>query len=186
MVPIAALWMPIAVAAVLVFLASSVLHMVLTYHRADYKKLPNEDETLAGLRKASLTPGVYFFPYCGTPKDAQTPEMQAKYQSGPVGLMTILRSEAPKMGKYLGLWFVFILVVSIFVAYLAGRTLPASAHYLAVFRVAGATAFLAYSLGQLPESIWKGQPWSNTLRGMLDGLIYALVTAGAFGWLWPR
>jgi hypothetical protein len=28
--------------------------------------------------------------------------------------------------------------------------------------------------------------WSATLKNMFDGLLYALVTAGTFGWLWPR
>ncbi|MGH9366555.1 MAG: hypothetical protein ACRD3M_02635 [Thermoanaerobaculia bacterium] len=58
MIPIMDLWLPIVVAAVLVFLVSSVLHMVLTYHRRDYKQLPREAETLVGLRRAGLSPGL--------------------------------------------------------------------------------------------------------------------------------
>jgi hypothetical protein len=28
--------------------------------------------------------------------------------------------------------------------------------------------------------------WIRTLKSMFDGLIYALLTASVFGWLWPR
>jgi hypothetical protein len=115
-----------------------------------------------------------------------TPEMQEKYRRGPVGHLTVMPSGRPNMGKYLGLWFGYSLVVGVFVAYLSGRTLEMGAQYLAVFRVAGTTAFMAYGLANLVDSIWRGAPWSNTVRAVVDGLVYALVTAGAFGWLWPR
>lgn len=186
MIPILDLWLPIVVAAVLVFVVSSLLHMLLTYHRRDYRQLPQETETLEALRRSSLTPGLYVFPYCTRTKDMGTPEMQEKYRRGPVGHLTVLPSGPPNMGKYLGLWFGYGLLVSVFVAYLAGRTLPMGAHYLAVFRVAGTAAFMAFGLANLVDSIWRGAPWSNTLRAVVDGLVYSLVTAGAFGWLWPR
>jgi len=181
-----ALWMPIVLAAVAVFLVSSILHMVLKYHRADYKKVPNEAEVLAGLSKAQLPPGYYHFPYCDSMKEMGTPEGIEKFRRGPVGTLTLLPNAPMAMGKTLGLWFVYCLVVSFFVAYLASRTLDPGISYLAVFRVVGATAFMAYGVGQLVSSIWMGVPWSNTLRAVFDGLLYALVTGGCFGWLWPR
>lgn len=186
MIPILDLWLPIVVAAVLVFVVSSILHMALTYHRLDYKQLPREDETLEGVRRAGLSPGLYAFPYCASAKAMGTPEMQEKYRQGPVGMLILMPSGPPAMGKHLGLWFGFCLLVSVFVAYITGRTLAPGTDPLEVFRFAGATAFLAYGVGQIMDSIWKGQPWGNTFRGLLDGLIYSLVTAGAFGWLWPQ
>ena len=186
MVPIPSLWLPILVAAVLVFVVSSLVHMVLGWHRADYSQLPDEAATLETLGKQSLAPGLYPFPHCPDHKDMGKPEMQAKFAKGPVGLLTVIPTGPPNMGAYLGTWFAFCLLVGVFVAYLAGRTLAPGAPYLAVFRVAGATAFMAYGLGQMVDSIWKGQRWSATLRHMADGLMYALVTGGAFGWLWPR
>jgi hypothetical protein len=90
------------------------------------------------------------------------------------------------MGKYLGQWFAFCLVISVFVAYLTGRTVSAGTEYLSVFRVAGTAAFLAYGMADPVDSIWKGQPWGVTVKHMIDGLVYALLTAGTFGWLWPR
>ena len=43
MVSISALWLPILLSAVIVFVASSIIHMVLPVHRGDYRKLPEED-----------------------------------------------------------------------------------------------------------------------------------------------
>jgi len=34
-------------------------------------------------------------------------------------------------------------------------------------------------------SIWYRRSWSTTLKATLDGVIYGLLTGGAFGWLWP-
>jgi len=45
---------------------------------------------------------------------------------------------------------------------------------------------MSYGLGPIVNAIWKGQPWSVTLKEIFDGLVYGLLTAGTFGWLWPR
>lgn len=186
MIPIPALWMPIVLSAAAVFVVSAVLHMALKYHRADYKKLPDEENSLAGLRKAALPPGLYHFPYFDSMKECGTPEGIERFRRGPNGILTMMPNGPVSMGKPLGQWFVFCVIVSLFVAYLAGRTLASGADYLAVFRFVGTAAFLAYGVGQIVDSIWKATPWSNTLRAIVDGLLYSLVTAGFFGWLWPR
>ena len=186
MVPITALWLPILLSAVIVFVASSILHMALPIHKSDYRKLPDEDRVLDALRAAGVTPGrVYAFPYT-THKEMKKPEVVERFKRGPVGLLTVIPSGAPALGKYLGQWFVYCLVVGIFVAYLTGRTRAPGTHYLEVFRVAGCTAFLGYSVALIQESIWKGQTWGVTFKHVFDGLIYGLLTAGTFGWLWPR
>ena len=186
MISIAALWMPIVVSGVAVFVVSSILHMVLQYNRADYKRIPNEAEALAGIAKANLAPGFYQFPSCDSMKEMGTPDVQEKFRRGPVGMLTVMPNGPMSMGKYLGGWFVYCLVVSFFLAYLAGRTLAPGIDYLIVFRFVGTAAFLAYGLGNIVNSIWMGVPWSNTMRAVIDGLVYALVTGGCFGWLWPR
>jgi len=186
MVPISALWIPILLSAVIVFVASSIIHMVLGIHNNDYRKLPQEETVLSALRSAGVTPGAaYHFPHCSH-KEMKAPETVEKFKRGPVGLLTVIPSGPPAMGKYLGEWFVYCLVLGVFVAYLTGRTRGVGAPYLEVFRVAGTTAFLGYSLAQLQDSIWKGQTWSVTLKHVFDGLVYALLTAGTFGWLWPK
>lgn len=185
MVPLSALWLPILLSAVIVFVASSIMHTVLTYHRSDYAQLPEEDKLLAALRPANLKRGLYVFPYC-QPKDMKTPAAIEKYRQGPVGFMTIFPNQPPVLAKFLVQWFLYCLLISFFVAYLAAHTVAAHVHYLAVFRVVGTAAFLAYGIGVLSNGIWKGQPWSNVIKEAFDGLVYALLTAGAFGWLWPR
>jgi len=45
---------------------------------------------------------------------------------------------------------------------------------------------MAYGLGRLSDAIWRGQTWSMTIKEVIDGLVYGLLTAGTFGWLWPR
>ena len=185
MIPLSALWLAIVLSAVIVFIASSIMHMLLPCHRSDYRQLPDEDEVCAALRAAGLQQGLYMFPFTNH-KDMKSPAMIEKYKEGPVGLMTVAPNGPPAMPKFLGLWFAYSLIISFFVAYLTGHTVAFGAHYPAVFRVAGTTAFIAYGLGILSNGIWKGQPWAMVLKEVFDGLIYALLTAGTFGWLWPR
>jgi hypothetical protein len=183
--PLAALWLPILLSAVIVFIASSIMHTVLPYHQGDYRQLPDEDKLRAVLRAAGLTRGLYIFPF-GTHKDMKTPAIQEKYKQGPVGMMTIFPVGPPVMPKFLGQWFGYCLVVAFFVGYLAGHTVAPGANYLTVFRVVGTAAFMAYGLGPLSNAIWKGQTWGMTAKEVVDGLVYGLLTAGTFGWLWPR
>ncbi len=185
MVSLTALWLPILLSAAFVFVVSSILHMVLTYHRSDYAGLPAEDQVMDALRPFNLPPGEYVMPHAADPKAMGTPEFAEKVAKGPVAFMTVLPNAMPKMGGQLAQWFLYCLVVGIFAAYISGRALGPDAHYLSVFRFAGATAFVGYSLALLQHSIWYKRAWSTTLKSVLDGLIYALVTAGTFGWLWP-
>jgi hypothetical protein len=185
MTPLSALWLPIVLSAVIVFVASSITHMLLPYHRSDYQKLPDEDKVLPALRSAGLKRGLYIFPFT-THTDMKSPAMIEKYHQGPVGMMTIAPNGPPVMPKFLGLWFGYCLLIGLFVAYLAAHTMTSGAHYRHVFRVVGNAAFLAYGLGTISNAIWKGQTWSMTIKEVIDGIVYALLTAGTFGWLWPR
>jgi len=185
MVPLSALWLPILLSAVIIFVASSIMHMVLRYHAGDYSQLPDEDKILAVLRAANLKRGLYVFPFC-TPKEMKSPAAIEKFKQGPVGHLMIVPSGPPAMLKHLVMWFAYCLVIGFFVAYLTGHTVPSGAPYPAVFRVAGTAAFLAYGLGHLSNAIWRGQTWSATIKEVIDGLVYGLLTAGTFGWLWPR
>jgi hypothetical protein len=185
MVPLTSLWIPILGSAVLVFAASSLLHMVLPFHKNDLRRVPKEDEIMNALRRFHLPPGDYFLPHAGSHDASKSPEFVEKMQKGPVILMTVLPSGPPAMGTSLALWFGYAIVVGVFAAYIAGRALEPGAHYLAVFRFAGATAFVGYSLALLQHSIWYKRNWGTTLRSMADGLVYGLLTGGMFGWLWP-
>lgn len=179
------LWIPILLSAVLVFVVSFIIHMFLGYHKNDFKKLPDEEAVMDAMRGFNTPPGDYVVPFAGSPKDAGTPEFIEKTKKGPVALMTVMANEPFKMGDSLVMWFIYSVVVGICSAYIADRALGAGAHYLEVFRFVGAAAFLGYSLALLQNSIWYKRNWCATLKSVFDGFIYALVTAGAFGWLWP-
>jgi hypothetical protein len=181
-----ALWLPIVLSAVLVFVVSAIIHMVLKYHNRDYTPLPNEDAVRAALRAGNPEPRQYIIPYCPDPKEMESPAMQQKFIEGPVGVLNLRRPGPPTMGPMLLQWFVFILGVSCFIAYVAGHALPPDAPYLRVFRIVGAVGFLAYGAGQIPAAIWMGKPWAVAWKEVFDGLVYGLVTAGTFGWLWTR
>ncbi|MHC5023032.1 MAG: hypothetical protein ACYTGG_03850 [Planctomycetota bacterium] len=182
------LWLPIILSAVFVFIASSVLHMLLPFHRSDYRKMANEASVLEAMRSNGVEPGSYMFPHADSMKNWNTPEMQAKVKQGPVGTLTIVPPGGLNMGKNLVLWFAYSVIVAFFVAYIGWISLEGriDVDYLLVFRVTGPAAVLGYAVGYLHDSIWKGCSWKTTGKFVLDGFIYALITAGTFGWLWPE
>jgi hypothetical protein len=186
MTSLAALWLPILVSAVGVFIASSLVHMVFKWHNADYRKLPNEDEVAAALRRQSLPPGQYTLPYCTDMKDMQAPETQKKFIDGPVGFIILRASGLPNMGKHLGAWFVLTLFVALLAATAAGIALPIGAVKEPVFDVTFLIAFAAYGCGSISDGIWKGEPWKAVAKDLLDAFIYAAVTGTVFALLWPR
>ena len=185
MLSLMSLWLPILLSAVVVFILSSVIHMVFSYHESDFKGLPQENEVMDALRPFNLEEGEYVMPKANSSKERNTDEFKEKASKGPMGFLSIYPPGPPTIGKSLVLWFIYSLVVSIFAAYMADIALEPGAHYLSVFRFAGTTAFLGYSLALMQNSIWFKRSWSATFKSMFDGLLYALFTAGVFGWLWP-
>jgi hypothetical protein len=183
--PIGSLWLPGVVSAVAVFIVSSLVHMVLRYHRADFKRLPDEDSVAEAVRKAGPSPGVYFIPYCAEPSQMKDPAFRKKFVEGPVVSLVVRPNGPPALGKNLAQWFLFCLLVSFVVAYVARHTLTFGAPGLEVLRLTGAVAFAAYAFGYLQDSIWHGFPWSNALRGLIDAVLYSLTTGLVFRWLWP-
>ena len=186
MIPLTTLLLPILLSTVVVFFASFVMHMVLTYHKSDYRQLPDEDRVTDAIRNAGVTRGpAYFFPYCSF-KEMKSAPMMDKFKRGPVGLLTVLPSGPPAMGKNMIQWFLYCAVISLFAAYLSGRFLAPGTPFLQVFRVAGTVAFLGYGAAHAQESIWNGRSWVVTSKHLFDSVIFAALTAGVFGWLWPQ
>ena len=186
MVPVMSLWLPIVLSAVIVFVASSVIHMMLPYHKSDYRKVPAQDDVMEALRKFNIPPGDYCLPRADSMKDMKEPAFVEKMTKGPVLMMTVMKSGAWSMGPSLLQWFIFCGVVGVFAAYVTGRAVGPGTPYLTVFRFAGTTAFGAYALGLWQDSIWYKRSVSTTIKYTIDGLIYGLLTAGTFGWLWPK
>ena len=185
MVPLTELWLPILLSAVFVFIASSIIHMAIPIHKGDFAKLPGEERVLAEMRAQGVRAGSYGFPCCESMKDMGSPEMIEKCNLGPVGFMTVMPNGPCNMGKSLLFWFLDSILVGLVVAHAGAVGLHHGASFPSVFHLTGAAAILGYAMGALPESIWKGQKWSITLKFVFDGVIYGLVTGGTFGWLWP-
>jgi hypothetical protein len=184
-VPVLDLWLPILVSAAVVFVISSIIHMFLPYHRSDLKQVPRETEVMDALGEFSIPPGDYFMPRASNSQEMRSEAFVEKMRKGPVVTMTVMQNGPPAMGGSLVQWFLYCILVGIFAAYIAGRALEPGAMYLSVFRFAGCTAFVGYSLALLQTSIWFKKAWSSTLKSVFDGLVYAAFTAGVFGWLWP-
>jgi hypothetical protein len=186
MTSLVALWLPILVSAVIVFIASSIIHMGPFWHRGDYPKVPNEDRLRDAVRPLGIPAGEYMVPRGTSSKDMQAPEFQEKLKQGPVLVLTVLPNGTFSMVGNLVQWFIYCLVVSFFAAYVAGRALPDGTDYLRVFQLVGATAFIGYALALWQMSIWYKRSWGLSVKATVDGLIYGLLTAGTFGWLWPH
>ncbi|HEX9705474.1 MAG TPA: hypothetical protein VGA20_09525 [Gemmatimonadales bacterium] len=124
MTALSALWLPILLSAVIVFVASSVIHMASPWHKKDYPRVPNEDRVMDALRGLGIPPGDYMMPRAYGAQEMRSPEFAEKVKKGPLAILTVLPPGPIRMGKNLTRWFL--------------------------------------------------------------GLIYALLTAGTFGWLWPR
>ena len=185
-VSILSLWLPIVVSAVIVFIVSSIIHMATPFHKGDLKSLPREDDVMSALRPFGIVPGNYAMPHAGSMEAMRSPTFLEKMRKGPVAFITVRPPGETNMGPTLVTWFLYSVVISILAAYIAGATLSPGTDYLKVFQVAGCVAFIGYA-GALPQmSIWWARDWGTTIRTMIDGLIYGLMTAGTFGWLWPR
>ena len=184
MVPTLSLWLPVLLSAAAAFAASTVIHMLLGYHSRDYRRAPDEDGLLEALRGFDLAPGDYVAPKADSVREMGSEEFRAKHERGPSVMLSVM-PPGTGMSKQMTLWFVYCAVVSLFAGCVAAMANGPGAEYMDVFRFASATAFAGYALGAPIRSIWFGQSWGTTARNMLDGLIYALLTGGVFGWLWP-
>ncbi len=183
--PFGSLWLPVVVSAIAVFLLSSVLHMVLKYHKADYKKLTNEDAIREVMGKAKLMPGLYVTPYCDDHKQMAEPAFVEKREKGPVGFITIAPNGQFSMGKQLFLWFLVALLVSFLASYVARHSLLPTTAPREAMRITSVVAFGCYGVSSLINSVWMMQPWGNTARSLFDALVYAMATGAAFYFLWP-
>jgi hypothetical protein len=180
-----ALWLPILLSAVFALVASFVLH-TLPWHRSDYRSLPNEEKAMDALRALAIPPGDYIVPRPSSRESMGSPAFDEKLKKGPVMVLTVMPNGPMSMGRLLGLWFLYCLAISVLAAYVTGRALPPGTPYLRVFRFAGATAFIGYSAALWQMAIWYRRSLTTTVKSTIDGLLYGLLTAGAFGWLWPR
>jgi len=175
------LWLPILLSSILLFIVSAIFWMAPLHHKKDWVKPPNEEGLLAALKGAPA--GQYMIPWCD-PKDFKDDALKKRWQAGPHASI-IVRPGAPNMGKNMGLTFVFYIVVNIFIAYVATIALDPGDAYLRVFQVVGTVGIMAYGFGLIPGAIWFGKSMRSTITDFFDAIVYGLLTAGMFGWLWP-
>lgn len=183
--PFMSLLLPVVVSAVAVFVLTMVIHMT-PWHKSDYLRLPDEDGVMKALRPFNIPPHDYVVPHPGSVEYMKSPEYDAKRDAGPVMTMTVLPSGPWKIGKMMGTWFLFVVVVSASMACVVGTFMPPGGNTHAVFHHVAVITFLTYAMGAVPLSIWYGRKWSTTLKTAVDSLLYALATGWIFALMWPK
>ena len=180
--PLTALWLPILLSAVFVFFISFIFHMALPFwHRADYGKLPDEAVVIGGLTTAKS--GQYIAPNVDWGKLSK--EEREAHGKRPMALLFVRNPGEMSMGTPLISWFIEGLVISTIIAFMAGTTIQRGHHRHSVFHLAALAGVLAYAFDGVSASIWYGKPWSATMKTIVDGIVYGVVSGLTFAWLWP-
>lgn len=185
MLSLVALWLPILVSAVVVFVASSVIHMVLKYHANDFQAVPAEHDVMEALRRFSLPPGEYMMPRPESMAALKSPAFLEKLSRGPVAMVTVMKNGPMNMGRSLRHWFIYCLFMSLFAAYITNLAVGPGTELRVVFRFASCAAFMGYGLALWQNTIWHHRSWVTTLKSNIDALIYGFLTGGVFAWFWP-
>ena len=186
MTPLSALWLPILLSAVFVFVASSIIHMGPLWHKSDFPKMAQEDAVLAALRPLAIPPGDYMIPKPGGREEMKSAAFQEKLKQGPVMVATVMPNGMFSMGRNLALWFVYLVVVELFAACIASRAVAPGATFQRAFKFTGAVSFVGYVLALWQITIWYRRALSTAVKDTVDGIIYAVVAGATFGWLWPH
>ncbi|MEO0650387.1 MAG: hypothetical protein AAFZ65_06900 [Planctomycetota bacterium] len=176
------LWLPILLSGVLVFVASSLFHILSTHHKSDYAGLPDEG-AVAGLK--DVEPGNYMVPHAVSFQAMKESDWGERLKNGPVAVINLRPKGQTGMGSALWQWFAYSLLVGVFCAYLGSLSLTAEAEYFDKFQITSTVAFLGYAFLGFQEATWKGGKWSTAFKFMFDGTVYALLTGGTFAGLWP-
>jgi hypothetical protein len=179
------LWLPILISAVVVFLASSVIHMASPWHKNDYPRRPDEDSFRSAVGALNIPPGDYMVPRPRSREELKDPAFLEKVKQGPNVVMTVMPGQW-SMGRNLMLWFVYVLLVNLFAAYVTGRALAPGAESGKILQLVSTVAFVGYSAALWQMSIWYHRAWNITVKATIDGLIYAFLTAAVMVWLWPK
>ena len=186
MTTLLSLWLPILLSAAVVFVLSSLIPMVVQWHASDYRGFSNEAAVRAAILAGNPTPGRYVVPFCKEMKEMGSEAMQQKYREGPIGQIVLGPVGAPALGKFLGQWFAWALIVSTAAAYLAARVYGTDhSHAQGAAELVGAVTFMAHGCGSVTESIWSMRPWRSTGKYLFDAALYGIGAGLVFLWLWP-
>src|SRR5207245_3038855 len=127
MTALSALWLPILVSALAVFVVSSIIHRTPLWHKTDYPRCRNEDRVLDALRPMGIPPGDYMMPRPASSAEMRSPEFKEKMKRGPAVMMTVFPPWTGSMASNLSQWFVYCIIVSVFAAYIARSAVPPGA-----------------------------------------------------------
>ena len=174
----------ILASSVVVFVASSITHMILPHHKKDWSKLPDEEELLEFIRSKNVPRGQYMFPACDDWNELKDPEKLKHYKAGPHGTVRVWAG-VPNMGRNLGLTFLSYIIIGVCVAYLGTMALPTGSSFMLVFRFTGTAAVMAYTFGYIGDTIWYGQPLKPFLHDLADSIVFGLITGVVFALMWP-
>src|SRR6266542_2880730 len=142
----AALWLPIFLSAVTVFLLSSLIHMFSPWHKNDYKAIPDQDRVMDALRPFGTPAGDYLVPRPASRADMTSAEYKGKVAKGPNLIVTVLPNGPRGMSNALIGWFIYSLIVSWLAGLSAMAAVGPGAEDHRVFHFAMFTAFIGYSV----------------------------------------
>lgn len=184
-----ALWVPIVLSAGAVWVVSTVFGMPFLHHKNDWVGLPPAEEdafmTFIRSRGNGMAPGNYLFPDFRTREAMESERVGRALREGPVGHLSLWRPPLGMGGKLAATFFVH-LAASTLIAYLACITLPRAAEHARVFQVVGSAGILAYCFSFIPNAVWFGASGRTIMLGIIDGVVYGVITGAIFAWRWPR
>lgn len=179
------LWLPIVCATAVVWIFSFIFWAASPWHKPDVNPLPDQDGFDGAVAGFDLKPGFYMTPCTHDSKEWKEQAFIDRYNRGPWMTLNVFPGK-PSMGKNMVLTVLTFLCVSVLVAYLATLGVRAGAEYMHVFRFVAVAAGLGYIFGGIPNDIWFAKPRRWFVTGVIDAVVYALVTAGFFAWMWPE
>lgn len=178
-----ALWMPILITTIVLFVASFLAWVVMPHHKPDVRRWPDEERLMQFIRESGAGPGEYLFPLIDQ-KDMNEDWAKQRYGQGPWGMVHVWPAQ-PNTPRNMLVTVSYFLVVTVLVAYVGVAALAPGASFGEVFRLIGTTAILAYCAGGILHEIWFTRPLRAKIMNFVDGLAYGAITGLVFALMWP-
>jgi hypothetical protein len=186
MTPLMSLVLPTVAAAFAVFVLSMIVHLAMPWHKSDFAIVPDHDAAIAAVQSLNLAPGDYAVPNVQLPGGGKNPDFIAHFERGPTFHLTMFPAGGMNMGKYMGSWFGFMLLIAVIAAWVTGSIVPPGGNSRAVFHYSAIITACSYGFGGWTLSIWYFRKWSTAFKGTFDAILYGLATGAIFMWLWPK
>lgn len=175
------LWMPIVGSGFATHFASTLAWTVLPHHKPEIKSLGDKEEQFTDwIACKEIEPGQYVFPYCEDMKQTETELFKQKQGkcSGELRVWARPVNMLAAMVKTLG----FFLFAAFMIGYVCAYTLTPYTDKGDVFRIVLVLGIMTHCFAIFPRVFWFPRSYATSL---VDGVVYALLTAGIFYALWP-